>query len=176
MLLPKLLPCEGRSLYMLLGGCFLILMGCALPRPEKAYPTQISRTYTASYEATWSALLKVLDAYQYKYPSANKDAGYLETDFLKGESDADFYYSGGEKFHKETKLKFKIWVSKSEDITESTPIKVTLQKEFYINSGFLEGWEPSKTDLLIEEIILYRIGRVIELDKSTGQLTTPSQF
>ena len=150
-----------------------LLSACStLPRPEHEYPKAVVRIYRATYEEVWNALLKVLDAYQYKYPSTNKDAGYLETDFLKGESSKEFYYSGGEKFSNENKVKLKWWASKPSDTNLQTQIKITVEKEEYISGGFLEGWSKVHTDFLTEEVLLYRIERTIDLERSVNHLTT----
>ena len=143
----------------------------SLPRPTGSQPKSIEQPIQAEYDEIWGGTLKVLDAYKFKYPIANKDSGTIETEFLQGFSTDQFYYSGGEKFPKERKWRIRIWLLKP--VKQGAAIRVKIEKEDYVSSGFLEGWEKVQTDFLDEKILLYRIQRQIDLARLVNTLTTP---
>lgn len=152
----------------------LLFSSCAdLPRPISLSPQTTQKIYDEPYDAVWDATLKVLEEYQYKYPVENKDAGYIETDFMKGHSQKEFFYSGGQKFQKERKWKLKVWLLSLSSTEDKFRVRVKIEKEEYLGTDFLEGWQRSESDFVEENVILYRIGRVLDLNKVIEGLTTP---
>lgn len=145
---------------------------CSLPRHTLRPTEDVQKTFQGSYDEVWSAILKTLDSFQYKYPSANKDAGFIETDFSKGYSGREFIFSGGEKFPKEIKWKLTLRLLSSTSEEGKPQIRVRIKKEEYVNQGFLEGWKRVESDGVIEKVLLYRIERVIHLNKKIERLTT----
>ncbi|HBQ21872.1 MAG: hypothetical protein A2Z91_01745 [Deltaproteobacteria bacterium GWA2_38_16] len=142
-------------IFIILGG----IISCSSSSPPPPDPSQtntLSQTYKASYDAAWSATLKALSKYQVTI--SNKDTGLIKTDFIISHAP------------KETKWKLELRLLASE--AEET-VKVRVEKEAYISPGFLEAWEPLQTDFWVEKALLYRIGRIIELDARVDKLTTP---
>ena len=80
-------------------------------------------------------------------------------------------FPASEKFPKERKWRVRIWLLKGSK--QAKDIRVKIEKEDYVSSGFLEGWEKTQTDLLDEKILLYRIQRQVDLARLVNQLTTP---
>ena len=48
--------------------------------------------------------------------------------------------------------------------------KVTIQKRQLIENDFLQGFKEIRTDGILEQTILYRIGRVVEIDKKITEI------
>lgn len=152
----------------------LTLCACSLPRHTVRPAPDVQKLFQHSYDEVWSATLKVLDSFQYKYPTANKDSGFIETAFVTGHSQREFIFSGGEKFPKETKWKLTLRLLTLPSPERRFQTRIRIKKEEYANQGFLEGWKRAESDLLVEKVILYRIERLLYLNKKINQLTTPS--
>jgi len=156
------------KLFLLLS---VLYSACSLPRHTVRPTEDVQKTFQGSYDEVWSATLKTLDSFQYKYPTANKDSGFIETDFSKGYSKREFLFSGGEKFPKEIKWKLTLRLLSSKSSEGRFQIRVRIKKEEYVNQGFLEGWKKVESDGLVEKVILYRIERILYLNKKIERLT-----
>lgn len=153
--------------------CLVMMIACStLPHPEVSHPETLKKSYRASYDNVWNATLKVLDSRKYSFPTANKDAGYIETEFVQGKSEKEFYTSGGERYPKDLKWKLKLWLVRRNTRKQSGPIRVRIEKEVFASGGFLESWHKTRSDFMEEHVILYRISRTLEIDKMVDQLTT----
>lgn len=151
----------------------LLLCSCSLPRHTVRPAPDVQGLFQHSYDEVWGATLKILDSFQYKYPTANKDSGFIETTFATGHSQREFIFSGGEKFPKETKWKLTLRLLALPTPERRFQTRIRIKKEEYVNQGFLEGWKKTESDLLVEKTILYRIERMLYLNKKIERLTTP---
>lgn len=135
--------------------------------PKRPYLLQgdsLSQNYFFSYDSVWNAALKALSKYSIDY--SNKDSGVIKTTFISDHSRSEFYYSGGIKLPKENKWKLELRLLSINNHTT----RVKIEKEEYVNPGFLEEWKQTQSDLLSEKAILYRIGRIISLENELEKL------
>jgi len=151
--------------------CLSLVACAALNRPKQSKSQTISRVFKGSYDDIWGATLKVLDSFNYEYPTAQKDSGYIETKFKFSESTEEHDIAGGQKFPKEIKWKLRIWLLASEKSPER--IRVRIEKMTYIRGQFLSAWEHRESNSIIEKKLFYRIARVKYLDTMVERLTTP---
>lgn len=112
---------------------------------------------------------------KYRLTLSNKDSGVIKTDFMVGESRTEFYYSGGIKFPKEAKWKLDLKLLDISQDPNHPKIRIRIEKDEFLNPGFLEDWQHTQSDFLTEKSMLYRIGRWIELDRKVNQLLTPQE-
>lgn len=162
-----------KSIALLSISCLISFSGCSIPRHTVRHAEEPNQIFHGSYDEVWSATLKVLDSFQYKYPTANKDSGLIETDVATGYSKREYIFSGGEKFQKESRWKLTLRILAMKSHPSSPKIRIRIKKEEEVNQGFLEGWKKIESDLLTEKVILYRIGRVLYLNKRIELLSIP---
>jgi len=152
----------------------LTLISCAtIKRPQSKFPKIHERILSGSYEEIWVAALQVLDAHRYQYPKADKDAGIVETSFIKGSSKKAFHYAGGQKFPKDLQWKLKLWILALPAPITHPQVRVKIEKETYVSAGPPEGWQRTQTDLLEEKSLIYRIGRMRDLNRLRDRAVTP---
>lgn len=151
-----------RRIFIFLGIAFLISCASMPKRPYSIQDGILSQQYKGSYDSVWSAVLKTLS--KYSLTTSNKDAGLIKTDFLNGHSRTEFLYSVGMRLPKENKWKLELRFLSLKNLNT---IQIKIEKEEFVNPGFLEQWRHTESDLLTEKAILYRIGRTVYLDKKT---------
>ncbi|MBI4040519.1 MAG: hypothetical protein HY390_01495 [Deltaproteobacteria bacterium] len=95
----------------------------------------------------------------------NKDAGIIDTDFKFGTSDQHYYYAGGQRRAQDMKWRLKIRVLKLAKDLFGEKSQVRIEKEEWISPGPLEAFAAVPSNGYLEKAILYRIGRLIELEK-----------
>lgn len=164
-----------KSIALLSLSCLIYSSACSIPRHTVRQVEEPQQIFHGSYDEVWAAALKVLDSFQYKYPTANKDSGFIETDVTTGYSKREYIFSGGEKFPKESKWKLTLRFLVMKSHPSSPKVRLRIKKEEEVNQGFLEGWKKIESDLLTEKVILYRIGRVLYLNKKIELLSTPQE-
>lgn len=137
----------------------LSLSGCALfdrgPETKKLIakgPPQ--RVYFASFDQVWRAAHAVL-----RYPIANEnpDAGYIETEYIKG---VDGFLPPDQNRPQFAGTRYKIIMSFAKGRTdgrEST--RLTIEKRVEVLKDFFSEPEIIPTDGLEEKVLFYRIER-----------------
>lgn len=155
------------ALAALLVGC-LGLAGCA-SATEKLEAKQtdgpFSRVYYANYEDVEIALKQAMIRYPQKID--NTEAGIFETDYIKG--DARF-----KPPHKSTLFspgfRYRLLVRLVRGRTDEKPaIKVQITKKPEVVRDFFSDADSVKSDGLEEQVILYRIGRELQLAKAIAK-------
>jgi len=161
-----------RFILLLLG--LITSVGCSgLPRPTPKHPHQVHKIFNAPYDEVWSATLTVLDGFEYSYPLADKDTGSIDTEFKLSSSKKDFIFAGGQRMQKDVKSRLHVRLLAIRGGSPKT--RVNISRERYVDRGFLEGFERTQSDLITEKVVLYRIGRIISLEKKIGALRTPQE-
>lgn len=124
-----------------------------------------SRVFYANYEDVEIALKQSMIRYPQKVD--NTDAGIFETDYIKGEA----------RFkppHKATVFslgyRYRILVRLVRGRTEDRPaIKVQITKKPEVVRDFFSDAAPATSDGLEEQVILYRIGRELQLARAIAR-------
>lgn len=146
----------------------LSLSGCASlfgERRDEKRDGPYSRVYFANYEEVEVALKQAMIRYPQKVD--NTEAGIFETDFIKG--DARFRPA-----HKVSVFspgyRYRILVRFVRGRTDEKPaIKVQITKKVEIARDFFSEPEAAQSDGLEEQVILYRIGRELQLARAIAR-------
>jgi hypothetical protein len=126
-----------------------------------------SRVYYANYEEVEVALKQSMIRYPQKVD--NTEAGIFETDFIKG--DARFRSPFLTEKHSPG-YRYRLLVRLVRGRSEERPaIKVQITKRGEIARDFFSEPEVVPSDGLEEQVILYRIGRELQLARALGRAT-----
>jgi hypothetical protein len=124
-----------------------------------------SRVFYANYEDVEVALRQSMNRYPQKVD--NTEAGIFETDFIKGEA----------RFKPPHKIvnyppgyRYRLLVRLVRGRTDERPaIKVQITKKVEVVRDFFSDADSLKTDGLEEQVILYRIGRELQLARAVAK-------
>jgi len=143
----------------------LLLSGCVTATQKlesKATEGPFSRVYYAAYEDVEIALKQSMIRYPQKVD--NTEAGIFETDYIKG--DARFRAPNNKSVFSPG-YRYRILVRLVRGRAEDRPaIKVQVTKKSEIVRDFFSDANNIKSDGLEEQVILYRIGRELQLARA----------
>ena len=132
---------------------------------ELEIPTEI---YKASYVQTWQAVLQVMRKYDIEYE--NQESGKIKTRWMDNTLLVNFTDSFGSNDAVKA-AEFKLVVNVSEGHSYGTKVtKVTIYKRQRVEQDFLQGWRETPTDGIQEKTLLYRVGKLIEIDNQLKSL------
>jgi hypothetical protein len=122
-----------------------------------------SKVFVADYNEAWQAVLQVMKKFDLSYQ--NQEGGVIITKWIDNTGEVNFSDSfGSDDTVKGAKFKLSLNVVKgyrsSKEIT-----KITLYKRQLIEQDFLQGWKEIPTDQILEKTLLYRIERIVLIDK-----------
>lgn len=167
---PTLLAVQSRTETFLLGLLVLVsLSACttATERLEERRNTSgpYSRVFYANYEDVEIALKQSMIRYPQKVD--NTEAGIFETDFIKGEAR---FRSPLEPGPLSPGYRYRLLVRLVRGRSEDKPaIKVQITKRAEILRDFFSEPITQKSDGLEEQVILYRIGRELQLARAIAK-------
>ena len=151
-----------------LGLLAFVFSGCASATQKleaKQSDGPYSRVYYANYEDVEIALKQAMIRYPQKID--NTEAGIFETDYLKGEArfkppHKPAVFSPGYRYRILVRL-----VRGRTD--EKSAIKVQITKKPEVVRDFFSDADSVKSDGLEEQVILYRIGRELQLARAIAR-------
>lgn len=118
----------------------------------------LDRIYLTDPNTAWMAILDAL-----KHTSlevSNREGGLLQTQWIDNTVEKNFSELIGP--HPYLKAQYRFLVSSSPGFYNGrASVKISVQKEQWIQKDVLEGWKPLPTDTIAEKTLLYRIGRLI---------------
>lgn len=136
----------------------IALTGClsSAPKPE---PIATEKEYKATYEATWRAVQQTIISYPLK--TNNMDVGQIQTASIRGTNLFKVPFketaaSGGHRY------------SLSISVIKAGPkrTRVSIVKDGSLYRNFISDPEEKATDGLEEMVLLYRIGRELDIEKA----------
>lgn len=134
-------------------------------REEEAVP---SKTVPYNFDQTWQATLQVMQ--KFDLSSQSQELGVIKTRFIDNTVELNF----ADSFGKEESIKsakFKLIVSvKSQDRLTRAETKISIYKRQMVEKEFLQGSKPVRSDGNMEATLLYRIGRILDLEKELNKL------
>ena len=102
---------------------------------------------------------------EYDIETQNQDAGILKTKWTDNTIEMNFQDSFGSSDRIKS-AKFKLAVAVNKGGTEKRPqTKVFIIKKQMVEQDLFQGWKESDNDYILEKILLYRIQRVINIDR-----------
>lgn len=133
-------------------------MACATSK-QKAEHIKTEEEYRASFEETWRAVQQSIITYPLK--ANNMDIGQIQTSTIRGSNQFNPPHIENSKSANGHRYTITINVLK----LSSKKTKVSIIKESMVYRDFISDPEDKSTDGLEEMILLYRIGREIEIEK-----------
>ncbi len=150
-----------------------LLGGCSTVRNDARpldYP--IYRIYLSTFDRVWDATVRILDIYSITV--ANREAGLLQTEWSDQRYSTDLYeHPDKETYLEEIKYRLKIKLSKAVIAETNQPaVRVQVVKEQMRYKNIYTDWERIPTDLYEEQVLLYRIGRKLDIVEEQKRRTT----
>lgn len=127
-----------------------------------------SKVFNADYPQTWQAVLQIMAKYDLELK--NQEAGVIKTRWIDNTLEVNFADSfGGNDAVKAARFKLIINVVKGFR-GDSEVSKVTIFKRQLVEQDFLQGWKVSPTDGILEQSLLYRVERLLSIDKKLKKI------
>ena len=138
------------------------LSGCALFGDKKAPNVPMrEKVFNVPYEDVERAVKQAMIRYPAKVD--NPDAGIYETDWVKDETR---FRPAHMKSDYSEGFQYRILVRMVRGKTKGAATKVTISKQAVLNRDFFAEPEPRPSDGLEEDVILYRIGRELQIERA----------
>jgi len=129
-----------------------------------------SQVFKASYEMTWSAIKNVIDTYNYSLEVSNRASGLWKTRWVDNALEMNFSNSLNRgSGYKASKFKLIINVVKGYR-TDREVTKVFISKRQLVQKDLLQGWKVIHSDQILEKTLLYRLKRILLIEKKLEQL------
>lgn len=134
-------------------------------REEDEVPTV---KFKVNFEDTWQAVLQVMQKYDIE--AQNQNLGSIKTRWIDNTLELNWAdaFSRGDQV-KSARFKIIVNVSKGHEITHSIT-KVSIYKRQMVERDFLQAPRPVRSDGNLEKTILYRIERVLTMERELRKL------
>lgn len=127
---------------------------------EMEMPTEI---IDADYNQCWQAVIQAMRKYDLE--GQNQEGGIIKTRWIDNTNALNFSDSfGSSDAVKSAKYKLTINVVKSSRGSQEVS-KVSILKRQLVEQDFLQGWKEIPSDGIVEKTLLYRIKRIVDIDK-----------
>jgi len=148
-----------------------IFSSCASYEKFKSITEELeipSEVFKADYNQTWQAVIQVMKRYDISYQ--NQESGKIKTRWMDNTLQVNFTDSFGSSDAIKA-AEFKLLVNIAEGYSYGKKVtKVTIFKRQRIENDFLQGWKEKPTDVIQEKTLLYRVSRLIEIDKKLKEI------
>jgi len=132
---------------------------------EFEIPTKVFR---ADYNQTWQAVLQHIKRYDLALQS--QETGVIKTRWIDNTLEVNFTDAFGSNDAVKA-AKFKIIVNVIKGYRGSSEVtKVTVFKRQMVEQDFLQGWKIIPSDGILENTILYRLERILEIDNKLKKI------
>lgn len=161
-----------RSVYIFINLVMLqLISGCASYEKFRQVTEEVdipARIVNADYNQTWQAVIQVMK--KYDIAQQNQEAGYIKTRWMDNTLEINFTDSFGSSDAIKA-AKFKLVVNVVKGYRASREVsKVTIFKRQLVEQDFLQGWKEITTDGIMENSLLYRISRIIDIDNKIKEI------
>lgn len=124
--------------------------------------------YASDFNQTWLAVIQVMKRFDIE--EQNQEAGFIKTRWMDNTIEVNFADSfGSDDPVKSARVRLVVAVTRGYKLGQEVS-KVTIQKRQLIENDFLQGYKEIRSDGILEQTILYRIGRVIAIDKKITEI------
>jgi len=155
----------------------LLLTSCASYNQFRDITTDVeipTQTYPASFTLTWKS---VIQAIRDKYPTdlLDQESGVIKTKWVDNTVELNFSDSFGNSDKiKFARFKMTINVSKGFQLGREVS-RVEVLKRQFIERGPLQGLAEEKSDFTLEKTLLYRIDRIIKIERELEKIDQAKQ-
>ncbi len=151
---------------------FLLFFGSCASYKQFQYITEEfeipSKTFKTTFDETWTALRTIMKNYELEQIAM--ESGYIKTRWIDNTMELNFTDSFS-KSDTVKSAKFKIIVNVVKGYRSSREVtKVSIFKRQMIEPDFLQGWKVLQSDGILEKTILYRLSRLLAIDKRLKEL------
>ena len=144
----------------------ILISSCASYEKFKLITEELeipSQVYASDYNQTWQAVIQVMKRYDISYQ--NQESGKIKTRWMDNTLQVNFADSFGSSDAIKA-AEFKLLVNVAEGYSYGRKVtKVTIFKRQRVEHDFLQGWKEKPTDITQEKTLLYRVERLIMIDK-----------
>ncbi len=127
-----------------------------------------NKTVPYDFDQTWQATLQVLR--KFDLASQSQDLGVIKTRWIDNTVELNFADAFGKNESiKSAKYKLVVGVTKTDKLGKSFT-KISIYKRQMIEKEFLQGSKPERSDGILETTLLYRISRVLDMEKELKRL------
>lgn len=124
--------------------------------------------YNSDFNQTWLAVIQVMKSYDIE--EQNQEAGFIKTRWIDNTVEVNFADSfGNDDSVKSARVRLVVAVTRGYKLGREVS-KVTIQKRQLVENDFLQGFKEISTDGILEQTILYRIERVVAIDKKIAEI------
>ncbi|MBF0208396.1 MAG: hypothetical protein HQK53_16075 [Oligoflexia bacterium] len=128
-------------------------------------PTKI---FDADINKTWQAVIKVMRGYNFE--NQNQEAGVIRTAWEDNTSQMNFSDSFASNDSVKT-AKFRLVINVVKGSSGGKEMtKVSVYKRQLVEQDYLQGWKEVPSDGILERTLLYRINRILQIDKQLSLL------
>jgi hypothetical protein len=132
---------------------------------EFQMPSQI---VDASYDQTWKAVLASVRGFDLSLQS--NESGVIKTRWMDNTKEYNFADSFGPG-EAVKGAQFRLVINVSKGIRSGREMsKVTIYRRQLMEQDFLQGWKEVPTDGIQERVLLYRIARLVAIDKEIKRI------
>jgi hypothetical protein len=150
---------------------FILTSSCASYEKFKLITEELeipSKVYTSDYNQTWQAVIQVMKRFDISYQ--NQESGKIKTRWMDNTLQVNFTDSFGSSDAIKA-AEFKLLINVAEGYSYGRKVtKVTVFKRQRVENDFLQGWKEQPTDIIQEKTLLYRIDRLISIDKKLKEI------
>ncbi|MBY0518764.1 MAG: outer membrane protein assembly factor BamC [Bacteriovoracaceae bacterium] len=149
----------------------LAMSGCASYEKFRQVTEELempSKIYKADFNQTWQSVIQVMK--KFDIAQQNQESGTIKTRWMDNTMEVNFTDSFGSSDAVKA-AKFKLIINVVKGYRASSEVaKVTIYKRQLVEQDFLQGWKEITTDGIMEQTLLYRIGRLIETDNKLKEI------
>jgi len=134
--------------------------------PPRPVDLPFSRIFVATYDEVWNATVAVLD--NYSIISASRESGELKTEYTQAWFNSAVY-EDPEKAELLDEVRYKIEIRLSKGLVSQTgrsAVRVQVVKRLEKYGNLVTDWTRIPTDEVEEQVLLYRIGQKLRIQKA----------
>jgi hypothetical protein len=129
----------------------------------------VTKVFLTDYNTAWQAVLDALKSSQLDV--TNREGGFIQTRWTENTAEKNFIDSFGGSSDAYLKAQYRFKVTAAKGFYNGKPsVRVTIQKDQVVQRDVLEGWRAVESDVIEENTLIYRIGRIILMRTKLARL------
>jgi hypothetical protein len=126
-----------------------------------------TRIFLTDFSTAWTAALEAVSNGKDIIRVQNRETGVIETNYIDNSESRQFLdVFSDEDFFLRSRYKLQVQVREGKKNGQQA-VLVRVLKQAQRETTFLGGWQDRESDLLEEDVYLYRIGRLIAIQQYT---------